>query len=247
MAHGAWAAAGPGARAGERGAGWADRLGTVRLVFDAVLFDLDGTITDPVVGITASFRHALASVGRPVADDVDLRWVIGPPLRHNFERHGLEEHLHDEAVLAFRERHTEVGLFEAELVDGMVDVLDALVLRDVPLGLATAKPQPQAVTTLEHFGLADRFRVVAGAPTDSGGHGKEVIVAEAVRRLAAIEVGGRIAMVGDRRHDVDAGRHNGCVTVAVEWGYAEAGELDAARPDHRCATPAELLRVLVHG
>jgi phosphoglycolate phosphatase len=224
-----------------------DGLDTVRLVFDAVLFDLDGTITDPVVGITASFRHALASVGHPVEDDVDLRWVIGPPLRHNFERHGLADHLHDEAVLAFRERHTEIGLFEADLVDGMVDVLDALVLRGVPLGLATAKPVVQAVTTLEHFGLADRFRVVAGAPTDGGPHGKEIIVADAVRRLAELEVRGRIAMVGDRRHDIDAGRHNGCVTVAVEWGYAEAGELDAAHPDLRCATPAELLSLLVHG
>ncbi len=212
-------------------------------VLDAVLFDLDGTITDPLVGITASFRHALATVGHPVTEDVDLAWMIGPAIRHSFERHGLPGHLHDDAVVAFRARHTEVGLFEAVLIEGMVDVLDALVADGVPLALATAKPTPQAETTLTHFDLADRFLVVAGGVADGVPRSKTEIVADALSRLGIADPA-RVAMVGDRHHDVDGARGNGCRSVAVTWGYAEAGELAASAPDHVVLDPAELLQVL---
>lgn len=213
-------------------------------VLDAVLFDLDGTLTDPEVGIVGSFRHALATVGHDLVDvDDDLRWTIGPPIGHNFERLGVPGHLHAEATAAFRARHLEVGLFEAALVPGMVAVLDGLRDDEVPLALATAKPVPQAVTTLEHFGLADRFAVVSGAGTDGYRHDKLHIVADALERLGGPEPA-RVAMVGDRRHDVEAGRGNGCVTVAVGWGFAEDDELDLVVPDHAVADPVDLLTLL---
>lgn len=215
-------------------------------MFDAVLFDLDGTLTDPEVGITGSFRHALAHVGHPVDDDLDLRWMIGPAIRDNFVRHGLPHHLHDEAIVAFRARHTEVGLFEATLIPGIVDVLDVLVGGGVPLALATAKPVPQAVTTLEHFGIAHHFRVVAGGLADGVPRSKSTIVADARAQLGH-RGGEAVAMVGDRQHDINGGRDNGCTTVAVEWGYAEPGELDAAAPDHRVATPQALLELVRTG
>lgn len=128
---------------------------------EAVLFDLDGTLTDPAEGITGSFRHALASVGHPVGDDVDLRWMIGPAIVDNFNRQGLPAHLHGEATLAYRARHLEVGLFQARLIPGIVEVLDRLVACEIPLSLATAKPVEQAITTLEFFDIADQFTVVA--------------------------------------------------------------------------------------
>jgi phosphoglycolate phosphatase len=199
-------------------------------VFDAVLFDLDGTLTDPASGITGSFRHALATVGHPVADDVDLTWMIGPSMRENLVRHGLPADLHDSAIDAYRLRHTEIGLYDATLHAGTVELLDALIAAGIALALATAKPVPQAVRTLEHFGIADRFAVVAGATPDGHTVGKVGIVADALDRLGTP---GRAAMIGDRRHDVEAGRANGCTTIAVTWGYAEAGELDAVAPDHR--------------
>lgn len=210
----------------------------------AVLFDLDGTLTDPAVGITGSFRHALAHVGHPVADDLDLTWMIGPAMAHSLTRHGLPEELHDAAITAYRARHTEVGLFEATLVPGVVDVLDGLVADGVPLALATAKPVVQAEITLDHFGIADRFTVVAGGGSGAG-PGKDVIVADALAQLADRGVDPRpAAMVGDRRHDVDGGRANGCTTVHVAWGFDEPGEIDAARPDHRAASPEDLLGLL---
>ncbi len=216
-------------------------------MLDAVLFDLDGTLTDPAVGITASFRHALAAVGHPVEADIDLTWMIGPPLRDNFRRYGLPDHRHDEAVVAFRARHLEVGLFEATLHDGVTDVLDQLVGEGIVLGLATAKPLEQARTTLDHFGIADRFTVVGAAVADGQPMSKAEIVAQALIGLghvAPLPNGVTVAMVGDRVHDVHGGRHNGCRTIAVEWGYAEPGELDEVGPDHRVADLAQLADLL---
>lgn len=197
-------------------------------MFDAVVFDLDGTLTDPAVGITGSFRHALATVGHPVADEVDLRWMIGPSMRENLERHGLPDHLHDEAIDAYRARHTDVGLFEAALLAGTAPLLDALVAANIPIALATAKPVLQATLTLDHFGIIDRFAVIAGAAADGRTIGKISIVADALEQLGHPR---RVAMVGDRKHDIEAGRANGCTTIAVEWGYAEPGEFAAAQPD----------------
>lgn len=216
-------------------------------MLDAVLFDLDGTLTDPAVGITGSFRHALATVGHPVADDLDLTWMIGPSMGDNLIRHGLPEHLHADAITAYRARHIETGLFEATLHDGVVDVLDVLVRSGITLGLATAKPLLQAVTTLEHFGIADRFTVVGAATADGVTRSKAQIVAAALADLghpSPLPDDVRVAMVGDRQHDINGGRHNGCVTVAVEWGYAEPGELDEVAPDHRVADMTQLLAVL---
>jgi phosphoglycolate phosphatase len=212
-------------------------------VLDAVLFDLDGTLTDPEEGIVGSFRHAMETVGHPVAEGIDLRWMIGPAIRDNLTRHGIPDHLHDDAVAAFRARHVEVGLFQAELIVGVTEVLDALVADGIPLALATAKPVPQAVTTLEHFDLADRFTVVAGGVADGLPRSKSDIVADALAQLGGPDPSA-VAMVGDRLHDVVGGRDNGCTTVAVTWGFAEEGELAAVAPDHLVHSPAELLAVL---
>ena len=213
------------------------------MVFDAVLFDLDGTITDPAEGIVASFRHALETVGYPADPGVDLTWAIGPPIRESFGLCGLPDALHTDAIAAFRERHLAVGLFEATLVPGMVEVLDALVTEGTVLGLATAKPHAQALTTLEHFSLRDRFKVVGAAYSEGVANPKELIVADALDQLG-LGPAAAVAMVGDRVHDVVGGRSNGCRTVSVTWGYAQPGELERAAPDHVVADAAELLAVL---
>ncbi|QXC61469.1 HAD-IA family hydrolase [Aquihabitans sp. G128] len=212
-------------------------------MLDAVLFDLDGTLTDPEVGITSSLRHALASVGHPAPDDLDLRWMIGPPMRSNFTRYGLPEHLHEDATVAYRARHVAVGLAEAELIPGMVDVLAGLAADGVPLALATAKPVEQGRRTLELFDLEQWFAVVTGSAADGVARSKAHIVAEALRELGDPDPA-RVAMVGDRLHDVEGGRANGCLTIGVGWGFAEAGELDLVAPDHVVQDPVDLLSLL---
>ena len=211
-------------------------------MLDAVLFDLDGTLTDPAEGITGSFRHAVASVGHPADDDADLTWIIGPSVRDNLTRYGVPDEHHDLVVTTFRAHMTEVGLFQATVIAGIAEVLASLHAADVPLALATAKPTNQAEISLDHFDLRRFFTVVSGntlgAPI-SKGH----IMANALDELGQPDPT-RVAMVGDRHHDIDGAHANGCIAVAVTWGYAEAGEMDLAKPHHLVDTPAELGELL---
>lgn len=218
--------------------------GTVGQVLDAVLFDLDGTLTDPAEGITGAFRHAVASVGHPAEDEADLTWIIGPAVRDNLDRYGLPTEHHDVVVNTFRAHMTEVGLFQAAVIAGIVDVLLRLNEAGIPLALATAKPTYQAETTLDHFGLRHHFTVVAGGVADGQPRSKSLIVADALDQLGRPDPA-RTAMVGDRHHDIDGAKANGCTAVAVTWGYAEPGEHDAAAPDHIVDTPAALGELLL--
>ena len=218
--------------------------GTVSRMLDAVLFDLDGTLTDPVEGITGAFRHAVASVGHPADDEADLTWIIGPAVRDNLARYGLPEEHHDLVVKTFRAHMTEVGLFQAAVIAGMVDVLATLQETGVPLALATAKPVSQAETSLQHFDLRRYFTAVAGGIGDGQPRSKSLIVGDALAALGHPDPA-RVAMVGDRHHDIDGAHANGCIAVAVTWGYAEAGEMDIARPHHIVDTPAALGALLL--
>jgi phosphoglycolate phosphatase len=212
-------------------------------VLDAVLFDLDGTLTDPAIGITGSFRHALAAVGHPADDDVDLRWMIGPALADSLARYGLPEEHHATVIEAYRSRLREVGLFQATLIDGITAVLDGLRTDGVPLALASAKMVDMGETTLEHLGLRDRFTAVAGTLADGLPRTKGQIVGDALAALGSPDPS-RVAMVGDRLHDIEGAREQGCIAIAVSWGFAEPGELAAHAPDHVVEAPADLLPLL---
>ncbi len=214
-----------------------------RRMLDAVLFDLDGTLTDPAEGITGAFRHAVASVGHPAEDDADLTWIIGPAVRDNLARYGLPDEHHDLVVTTFRAHMTEVGLFQATVIAGITDVLATLQEQGIPLALATAKPVFQAEISLEHFGLDRYFTVVAGGIADGVPRSKSLIVGDALAALGHPDPA-RVAMVGDRHHDIDGAHANGCIAVAVTWGYAEGGEMDVAKPHHIVDSPAELTALL---
>ena len=212
-------------------------------MLDAVLFDLDGTLTDPAEGITGAFRHAVASVGHPADDDADLTWIIGPSVRDNLARFGLPEEHHDLVVTTFRAHMTEVGLFQATVIAEVTGVLASLHDAGVPLALATAKPTNQAEISLEHFDLRRFFTVVSGN-TLGMPISKSLIITNALAELGGPDPA-RVAMVGDRHHDIDGAKANGCISVAVTWGYAEAGEMDIAAPDHLVDTPAALGELLL--
>jgi phosphoglycolate phosphatase len=191
-----------------------------------VLLDLDGTLTDSAPGIVACLRYALAGMGRPLPADDEVRRHLGPPLRVTFTEHyGMSD---DEAVLAidlYRERYHDVGLFENAVYPGIEAMLDALAARST-LAVATSKPTVSARRILEHFGLLDRFTVVAGADLDGGRESKAAVVAHALDLLGA---DGRDAvMVGDREHDVLGAAVHGIPAIGVLWGYGDADELRAA-------------------
>jgi phosphoglycolate phosphatase len=208
----------------------------------AVLFDLDGTLTDSAPGILASIRHAMSRLGLPDVDEATLRSFLGPPLPDCFRRTWpLDEPGVRRAVEAYREYYAARGLFENDLYPGIGDLVRNLRARGRTLLVATSKPTPFADRVLEHFGIRDCFRAVVGADLDPSHPraDKSEVVAAA---LALLDPDGRAraAMVGDREPDVRAARAHGIVAVGVAYGYAAPGELEMAAPDVLVRTVAEL-------
>lgn len=192
-----------------------------------ILFDLDGTLTDPAVGITASIRHAMAELGRPLAPSEDLHWCIGPPLIDAFTRllDGDRGRAAD-GVLAYRARYGVIGLFENEVYPGIPALLAALAADGRRLFVATSKPRVFAERILAHFDLARHFVTIHGSELDGTRVHKTDLVPWIVER-EAIDVASCV-MVGDREHDVLGARAAGIATIGVRWGFGLAGELERA-------------------
>lgn len=206
-----------------------------------VLFDLDGTLTEPFEGITRSIQYALTQLGAPTPTQAELAHYIGPPLRRTF---GLlldssDPQVIEEAMRLYRVRFAEVGLFENMLYDGIVDLLAALQSASVPLFVVTAKPRIYALRIIEHFGLAKYFTAIYGAELDGRFDNKADLVEHLLEheRLPAAAT----VMVGDRREDVIAARAHGVGTIGVTYGYGSDAELREAGADIICGSPQELL------
>ena len=197
--------------------------------FDIVLFDFDGTIAESGEGIVRCARWALEQMGKPVPDDAVLRRFVGPPLVASFqELCGLSEDEALRAVAIYRERYSQVGLFEARIYPGIAPLLRALRRSGAWVAVASAKPEAFLVRILEHFGLSDCFDAVAGTTMENQSADKRA------QLLAAMPEGGearRACMVGDRKFDVAAGRALGMHAVGVGYGYGSREELEAAGAD----------------
>ncbi|MEQ9642786.1 MAG: HAD hydrolase-like protein [Alphaproteobacteria bacterium] len=203
-----------------------------------LLFDLDGTLSDPVVGIVTSVRYALDRLGKPAP--ADLNWVIGPPLRGAFAI--LIDNdapvAVEEAMTLYRERFADVGLFENEVYPGIPELLAEEHGSGRKLFVATSKPHVYARRIVEHFGLARYFVAVHGCELDGTRSEKADLIAYLLdqERLSEADT----VMIGDRRHDIAGAKAVGLRSVAAGYGYGSADELAAARPDWTCATVAEL-------
>ena len=211
-----------------------------------VLFDLDGTLTDPKVGITVSMQHALASVGVTIEDPDELTWCIGPPIIDNFARLGVTGDRALDALAAYRERYDRVGAYENVVYDGIPELLADLTVDGRRLAVATSKAEHSARAILEHFGLAGYFEFVGGASADLIRSVKADVVTYVLVNLDKPDPATAV-MVGDRHHDIDGARLNGLASIAVTWGYAIDGELEAAHPDRIVSTVPELGAVLKDG
>jgi phosphoglycolate phosphatase len=196
-----------------------------------VLFDLDGTLTDPRVGITRSVAFALARFGIEVEDTDTLVPFIGPPLDESFVKlGGLAEADAWNAVLAYREYYTDTGIYENAVYDGIAEVLGELAARGWRLGVATSKPTVFAERILEHFDLRAAFEVVSGAEMDGSRQHKHLVIEHALAQLD-VDPSPECVMVGDREHDIVGARRLGLATVGVTWGYGPREELEAAGAD----------------
>ncbi|GAC78726.1 phosphoglycolate phosphatase [Gordonia malaquae] len=202
-----------------------------------VLFDLDGTVTDSFVGITTSFRHALIEIGEPLPPDDFWPSIVGPPLIDSLALLGITGDRAAAGVRAYRARYDVIGWRENAVFPGVAELLADLAAAGRTLAIATSKNEVIARRILEHFGLAHRFAHICGADDAVGRSAKGDVVAEALRRLGANPTERPIVMVGDRSHDVDGAASCQVPTIGVKWGYAHAGELEAAQ--HRSGSPED--------
>ena len=193
-----------------------------------ILFDLDGTLTDPGEGITRSVAHALRHFGIEVTDRTTLYPFIGPPLLDSFRRYyGFSDEQAAQAVGWFREYFETTGLFENTVYPGVPEMLAALTAAGKRLVLATSKPEVFARRILEHFSLASYFTYIAGANMDETRTRKADVVAYALES-AGVADASRAVMVGDREYDVLGAREAGLSTVGVLYGYGSRAELEQA-------------------
>jgi phosphoglycolate phosphatase len=210
----------------------------------AVLFDLDGTITDSAPGITASLIHTLEQLGRPTPRPVELLEFIGPPIMDGFATLGIPVDDRQRALEIYRDEYHANGAFDSHLYDGVPEVLAAVRDAGIPLALATSKPETQAKRILAHYGLDGLFDFIGGGSDDETRSEKEDVVAWVLEHLR--EQGADLTeavMVGDRTHDIIGARANGLPTISVEWGYGSPAEWTGAIAI--AADPAELQQLLL--
>ena len=210
----------------------------------AVLFDLDGTLTDPKLGITRSIQHALRKRGLPVPDADALSPCIGPPLEQSFrERFGLSPDDARSAVADYREYFEPHGMYENAVYPGIQELLAGLRAGGVRLAVATSKPTVYAERILAHFALAEHFEHVVGSFLDGRRSDKAELVADALALLDGVPRE-RAVLVGDRRHDLVGARANGIAAIAVGYGYGAREELLGAGAERVAESVAALGRLL---
>jgi phosphoglycolate phosphatase len=210
-----------------------------------VLFDLDGTLTDPREGIVGCFKHTLLELGYCAPPDSDLERYIGPPLREGFASLlGSERHEQiDLAVGLYRQRFSERGIFENAIYPGIHSALAQLDVMGAALYVATSKSRVFAERIVEHFGLKVYFRAIYGSELDGTRSDKGELIAHILEKesLSARST----FMVGDRAHDVIGAKTNGIFPIGALWGHGTREELSAAGATAFSEQPEMLIEILL--
>lgn len=216
-------------------------------MYNPVIFDLDGTLTDSKQGITAGIQYALEKEGLPAFDEARIVAYIGGPLREVIcEHHGLDDEAATRLITRFRDYYRRIGIYENRLFLGVKELLETLHRQGRRLAIATAKPTRSAHTVLNLFGIADRFHVVAGSDRAAGRDTKASILKHAIHELS-INGTAKPVMIGDRCYDIVAARENGIDSIGLAHGYGTLEELRDAAATHTVDTIGSLGRLLMGG
>jgi phosphoglycolate phosphatase len=212
--------------------------------YQTILFDLDGTLTDPREGITRSVQYALAKLGIDEPDLAALEHFIGPPLLQCFmASYALDEATAWQAVNHYRERFKVTGLYENRLFDGVPALLGELAGQGRTLYIATSKPSVFAEEIARHFGFAGHFKRIYGSELDGTRTDKVALLAHL---LECEELAPQTTlMIGDRKHDLIGARRNGLDAAAVGYGFGSYAELAGEAPTYHFATLEELHRAFM--
>lgn len=207
-----------------------------------ILFDLDGTLTDPGLGITNSVMYALRKLGYEVPAREKLYKYIGPPLSDSFrEDYGMTAQQAQHAIDVYREYFSVTGLFENEVYPGIPEMLADLRANGKKLLLATSKPEKFARRIMEHFDLAKYFDFIGGADLAGTRGTKDRVIGYVLRETGTDAAD--CVMVGDRLHDAEGAATFGIPTVGVLWGYGSEEELRSAGCAGIAEDAGELVRL----
>ena len=190
-------------------------------MYKAILFDLDGTLTDSGEGITKSVQYALEKVGKPEPDLQKLRSFVGPPLVEQFQEYaGIDEET----------ARKPVGIYENELYPGIPEMLSGLKQRGYKLAIASSNPENFVKIVAEYFHIDSYFDEMVGSEPEGRRTNKTEVIEETLKRLGFSEHRDQVIMVGDKEHDVFGARRAGLECIAVSYGYGTEEELKNAHP-----------------
>lgn len=207
-----------------------------------ILFDLDGTLTDPKDGITKCVQYSLKKFG--IERDCDeLLEFIGPPLKEHFmEYANLSDADGVRAVEYYRERYAPIGIFENKIYDGVISMLSALKAKGYILAVATSKPGVFSKKICDKYGISDYITYLSGSELDGRNTDKALVIKNAMEYLGASK--DETIMVGDRIYDLEGADANGIRSIGVSYGYAKKGELEKGNAIAIVNLPSEIITVL---
>ena len=217
-------------------------------MYQYILFDLDGTLTDPKIGITTCVQYALHKMGIEEPDPDRLEPFIGPPLIDSFrEFYGMNEEEAVRAVEYYRERFSTVGLFENEVYSDIPELLARLKKDGRKLAIASSKPTVYVKKILEYFSIYEYFDIIVGSELDGTRCRKEEVVEEALEQLSADDKFRKrdAVMIGDRKFDIEGAKAHQIPSIGVNYGYAADNELVEAGADCVVGNVKELSEVLL--
>lgn len=216
-------------------------------MYQTILFDLDGTLTDPGIGITNSVAYALKKYGITVNDRFELYKFIGPPLQRSFEMfYGFSPEDAVTAVEYYREYYQDKGIFENRLYDGIPKLLQSLKQIGKTLLVATSKPETFSLQILEYFDIKKYFTFVAGSNLDGSRSEKTEVITYALEAGHISDLSSSL-MVGDRSYDIIGAKQAGIHSVGVLFGYGSREELETAGADHIAETEHDILSIIQQG
>ena len=211
-------------------------------MYNYILFDLDGTLTDPGRGITNSVAYALNKFGITVADKSELYKFIGPPLTDSFEKYyGFSEADALIAVEYYREYFKPKGIYENEIYKGVPELLKSLKESGKSVILATSKPEIFAIEILKYFGIDGYFDFAAGATLDKTRNKKGDVIAYALESMNVTDKS-QCLMIGDRDQDINGAKQNGIDSLGVLYGYGDENELSNAKSTYIAKTVEDIIK-----
>ena len=206
-------------------------------MYQYLLFDLDGTLTDSAEGIIKCVQYAAEKMGAEYKDAKELRVFVGPPLSESFQKvYGFSKEESQQAIAYYRERFKPIGMFENAVYDGIPELLRKMKETGKVNLIASSKPEEFVKTILEHFDIAKYFDIIVGASMDESRNTKEAVIEEALFQLKSTDQYGQYSddkcvMIGDRKYDIQGAKYFGLRNIGVSYGFAPEGELEEAGAD----------------